>query len=330
MEIRPSKTFVLKVYSFFSPLSMGCAKVNQDSLNNSLLKPGNHGTVDPMQQPRRILYLFIILLGSISSLSLAAGDHDFFSIAGAGTNSVIYYQPGERFQTVISLQGLEVRQSRGSVTWNFRYYINGHLSYITETESYSTYIDGDRWSFQRDKSFTIASTALRGKHRIAIFLKDNSSGLIYHDEIEFSVQGRPYERSSSQEAAVQSFKSASDASRTVWFKDVSVLLSAVFPQENKLYLQFILHCYDEERWFGFEDAYLVDGKGRRHEAIVGGTIKGNGWGGVDLVPGIPLKGEIHFDSYASGIDHIDVLEVQFHQGLVGRWGDIPVPFQPTP
>lgn len=283
-----------------------------------------------MQQLRRTLSLLFALFAFSGALALAAQDHSLFTIAGAGANSSLYFQPGETFQSEIRVDGLQVRQGRGSVTWNFRYYINGHLSYITETESFSSYSEGETWQFRRMKEFTISPASLRGLHRISIFLKDNNSGLIYHDEIEFSVQGRPFEPAKSQEAAVQSFKSASDASRTVWFRDISVLLSAVFPQGDKLVCQFSVSCYNEERWIGFEDAFLIDGRGRRHEAIVGGTIKGNGWGGLDLVPGVPMRGEVHFDSYARDISRMDLLEVHFSQGQVGRWEKIEVPFRSSP
>lgn len=276
-------------------------------------------------------YVLFSALFILASASLSAVELDRFWIVSGGAQSGAsqrllhpVFQPGESFTTLFRLRDLDSEQGLGSVTWNFRYYVNGQLRFVSDTETYSSYQEG-LWSFERRKDFTISSDSMRGKHRIDLFFKDNVSGRICQGEVNFSVQGRPFQPSQSQEAAVESYISTSAAYRTVWLKDVSVQLSSVHRESNQLVCTFLARSYGKDTWLGFEDGYIIDDSGKRHEAMVGGLIRSNGWGGLDLVAGISMKGSVYFDAYASDIRSIQILDIEFGGKEKGRWENIPVP-----
>ncbi|ADK80039.1 hypothetical protein Spirs_0905 [Sediminispirochaeta smaragdinae DSM 11293] len=287
-----------------------------------------------MRTPRRFVLLFFFLF--FATFSVVGNEIDRFWIVEEDDNSSgdvkqlvdPLFRPGETFKTLIVVNDLRIRQGKGSVSWNFKYYINGHLSHMTDTESYSGFQEGIDWHFRRERFFTIAPSALRGKHRIEIFLKDNNSGKIYHGAVHFEVGGKPITETTPPMASGGS-REAVEPSRfepTILIDDISIRLSAVDVRNGHLVCTFLVSTELAGQWLGFSDALLVDSEGGRHEAIVGGTIRGDGGGGLDLVRGIPIKGEVFFDSWAAGLGHFALLEVHFDGDRTGRWRDISNPY----
>jgi hypothetical protein len=253
----------------------------------------------------------------------AAEEIDQFGIVPPGTGGRVFH-PGETFQTIFQARGLKIRQGKGSVSWSFSCFMDGDLKHLIETESYSGFQNGTSWDFSREKSFTIPLEASPGNHRIEITLKDNNSGTVYRGSVFFFVSGAPADGDA--ELTYASAESADDEGLRVLLGDVSVTLSSVGVREYVLVCTFIVQSNNKDVWLGFRDGLIVDVSGREHQAIIGGTIQGDGWGGLNLAAGIPMKGEMLFDSYAAAIEKIVLLEVQFDGERKGQWREIPNPY----
>ncbi len=265
----------------------------------------------------------IIICMLLIPLALSAAEEiDQFGIVSAAAGSPVF-RPGETFQTSFRADSLKSRQGKGSVTWSFRYYIDGNSDQLIDTGSYSGFQDGTSWQFFREKSFTVPSAAPVGKHRIEITLKDNNSGTVYSGSVHFSVAGIPIK---DNEGLHSLSGRAGDAGLAILIGDVSVRLSSVGVRDGVLVCTFIVQNSKEDGWLGFLDGLIVDARGREHQAIIGGTIQGDGWGGLELAAGIPMKGEVLFDSHAAGIETIDMLEVQFDRDRKGQWREISNPY----
>ncbi len=276
-----------------------------------IANPGAAGYIDPMRERALIICMFLI------PLAFSAGEKiDQFGIVSAGGRVPLLRQ-GETFRTSLQVESLRTRQGKGSVTWSFNFFLGGNLYHSIETESYSGFQEGDMWNFSLEKNFTVPLTAPPGDHRIEIILRDNNSGTVYEGSVYFYVTDEH-----ESEAAAE----AGDDGMAVFIGDVSVRLSSVGVRDGILVCTFIAENSRRESWLGFRDGLIVDSLGREHQAIIGGTIQGDGWGGLNLAAGIPMKGEVLFDSYAAGIEAIDLLEIQFDRGRKGQWRGIPKPY----
>jgi hypothetical protein len=273
----------------------------------------------PIRKSGLLFILCMAVAYSLVSLSAYSAENrvrfsmvlnDAVSFHGDDESTAPSLSPGEHFQTLISIRNLKVRQGRGSVMWVYRYYVDGYLSHNFNTESYSGFQEGSEWDFYHQRSFTVDPLAGSGLHRIEIEVKDNNSGTVFRESIEFMVINRPF--------------TSEDHSS---LEGVSVKLTSVMVQNNVLVCTFIVTSHGGERWLNFRDGFFIDKSGRRHEAIVGGTVRGDGSGGLNLSADVPMRGEVHFDSFAALVERIETLIIHFGEEKSGQWKDIPVPYR---